>query len=97
MAGQNLLLPFTLAAAHAPRHDGSRAPARSPHPRSARPPLRRLRAWKTNLLLVLQAVLFIALIWVVDRAGEGFLTGTFAWQRQLLSRCYEPGADPCRP
>ncbi|KAL4424942.1 hypothetical protein ABPG77_009671 [Micractinium sp. CCAP 211/92] len=28
----------------------------------------RLRAWKTNLLLVLQAVLFIALIWVVDRA-----------------------------
>ncbi|KAL4434281.1 hypothetical protein ABPG75_000722 [Micractinium tetrahymenae] len=28
----------------------------------------RARAWKTNLLLVLQAVLFIALIWVVDRA-----------------------------
>lgn len=33
------------------------------------PPTHRVRAWKTNLLLVLQAVLFIALIWVVDRAG----------------------------
>ena len=29
----------------------------------------RARAWKTNLLLVAQAVLFIALTWGVDRAG----------------------------
>ena len=27
------------------------------------------RAWKTNLLLVAQAVLFICLIWAVDKAG----------------------------
>lgn len=31
---------------------------------------RRGRAWKTNLLLVAQAVLFIFLIWAVDKAGE---------------------------
>ncbi len=37
-------------------------------------PLRRARAWKTNLLLVAQAVLFIALTWGVDRAG--------GWERQ---------------
>jgi len=30
----------------------------------------RRRAWRTNLLLILQAVLFTGLIWAVDRAGE---------------------------
>jgi hypothetical protein len=36
-----------------------------PHP----PTPCRGRAWKTNLLLVAQAVLFICLIWAVDKAG----------------------------
>jgi hypothetical protein len=34
------------------------------------PPLRRRRAWRTNVLLVAQAALFILLIWAVDKAGK---------------------------
>lgn len=52
----------------------------------------RARAWKTNLLLVAQAVLFIALTWGVDRAGEGAnsCTGAETWCicRACLSAAY---------
>lgn len=51
----------------------------------------RARAWKTNLLLVAQAVLFIALTWGVDRAGErGFsctCAGTHMLQQQGVPAC----------
>ena len=49
---------------------------------------RRLRAWKTNLLQVLQAVLFVFVIWAVDKAI------TYSRERMpAFSQVHSPSAN----
>lgn len=108
-ARRRLQASWRLAPPHCPPaqlQPSASAGARHGNPKTGLcgPRTRRRRAWRTNLLLIAQAVLFIVLIWAVDKAGKpspctavpvlhGAVPGSAA-PPQRAARCRGRGQPP---